>query len=92
MTTHTPSATSIDVPNREKLDVLLESFPTFTSMEPLASHMNEPFPILERVPMDMTIDPQWNFMACVPHGTVDETIEAIMHLTDYLAMQMMEEV
>ena len=90
--THTPSATSIDVPNREKLDVLLESFPTFTSMEPLASHMNEPFPILERVPMDMTIDPQWNFMACVPHGTVDETIETIMHLTDYLAMQMMEEV
>ncbi|KAL6332738.1 hypothetical protein AAG906_014647 [Vitis piasezkii] len=60
-------------------------------MEPSASHMNELFPILERVPMDMTIDPQWNFMACVPHGTVDETIEAIMHLTDYLAMQMMEE-
>lgn len=87
LSAYTPLATPINVPNREKLDVILERFPTFTSMEPSTSHLNEFFSILERVPVDMTIDPQQNFMAHVPHGTIDKTIEAIMHLKNYLAMQ-----
>lgn len=86
----TLSATLVDVPSREELDVLLKRFPTFTNMEPLTSHMNELFPILKRIPMDVTVDPQQNFMAHVPHGTTEETIEAIMHLKDYTTMQTTE--
>ena len=37
--------------------------------------------------MDVTAGPQQNFMARVPHGTISETIEAIMRLKDYSAMQ-----
>ena len=48
---HIPPTTLIDVPNREEMDVLLEHFPIFTNMEPPTSHMNELFPILERVSM-----------------------------------------
>ena len=45
---------------------------------------------MERVPVDMTTDPQQNCMARVPNGTSSETIEAIMRLKDYSAMQTME--
>ena len=48
----------VDVPNREELDVLLERFPIFTNMEPPMYHMNELFPILEMIPVDVTVDPQ----------------------------------
>ena len=54
----TPPVALVDVPNREELDVLLERFPIFTNMEPPMYHMNELFPILERIPADMTVDPQ----------------------------------
>lgn len=82
----TLSATPIDVLNWEELDVLLERFPTFTNMEPPMSHMNELFPLLEMIPMDVATDPQQNFMAHVPHGTIEETIEVIMHLKNYTTM------
>ncbi|KAJ9684960.1 hypothetical protein PVL29_017114 [Vitis rotundifolia] len=49
LSVQTPSATPVDVPSREKLDILLERFPTFTNMEPPMYHMNELFPILERI-------------------------------------------
>ena len=52
--------------------------------------MNELFPIMERVLVDVTIDLQQNFMAHVPHGTSGKTIEVIMCLKDYLAMQIEE--
>ena len=87
---HTPPTAPIDVPNWEELDIHLERFPTFTNMEPPISHMNELFPIMERVPVDVTADPQQNRMASIPHGTSSETIEAIMRLKDYSAMQIVE--
>lgn len=52
-----PPTSPIDVPNREKLDVLLEHFPTFTNMEPSAFHTNELFLVLERIPVDVIVDP-----------------------------------
>lgn len=48
--------------------------------------MNELFLILERIPMDVIVDPQQNFMASVLHGTIYEIIEAIMRLKDYTTM------
>ena len=48
---HIPPTALIDVLNREEMDVLLEHFPIFTNMEPPTSHMNELFPILEKVSM-----------------------------------------
>lgn len=54
----TSSTAPIDVPNREESNVLLECFPTFTNMEPATFHMNKLFPMLERIPMDVTADPQ----------------------------------
>lgn len=53
----TPPTAHVDVPSWEKLDVLLEQFPTFTNIESPMSHMNELFPILERIPIDMIVDP-----------------------------------
>ena len=49
-------AISVDVPNWEELNVLLERFPTFVNMEPLTYHMNELFSVMERIPMDVSID------------------------------------
>ena len=49
-------AISVDVANWEELNVLLERFPTFVNMEPLTSHMNELFSVMERIPMDVSID------------------------------------
>lgn len=80
----------VDVPSWEELDVFLEHFPIFTNMEPLTSHMNEFFLILEKILVDVTADPQQNFMTRILHGTTNKTIEAIMHLKDYTTMQMME--
>ena len=40
--------------------------------------------------MDVTANPQQNFMARVPHRTIDKTIEAIMCLKDYTTMKMAE--
>ena len=40
--------------------------------------------------MDVTDDPQQNFMARIPHGTSNETMEAIMRLKDYSTMQAVE--
>ena len=40
--------------------------------------MNELFSILERILVDVTIDHSQNFMACVPHGIKDATIEVVM--------------
>lgn len=54
----TSSIAPIDVPNREESNVLLECFPTFTNMEPATFHMNKLFPMLERIPVDVTADPQ----------------------------------
>lgn len=87
---HTPSAALVDVPSREELDVLLDHFSTFTNMEPPASHMNKIFPIMEQVLVDMIADPQQNFMARVSHGTSSETIETIIRLKDYSAIQTTE--
>ena len=56
-------------------------------MELPASYMNEFFPIMERIPINITIDPSQSFMACVLHETTDVTIEAIMRLEDYMTMQ-----
>lgn len=56
--TQTLSTAPIDVPNREESNVLLECFPTFTNMEPATFHMNKLFPMLERIPVDVTADPQ----------------------------------
>lgn len=86
----TSLAAHIKVLSWRELNILLERFPIFTNMEPLASHMNELFPMTERIPMDVTVDPQHNFMACVSNGTTDETIEAIMCLKDYTIMKTME--
>ena len=64
----------------------MERFCTFTNMEPLKSHMNELFPVLKRILVDVTADPHrtsWLF----PHGSTHETIEAIMRLKDYTTMQ-----
>ncbi|KAL6321868.1 hypothetical protein AAG906_035572 [Vitis piasezkii] len=87
---HTPLVAPADMPCWKELDVILECFPTYTNMEPPISHINELFLIMERVPVDVTIDPQQNFMARVPYGTSNKTIEAIMRLKDYLVMQMTE--
>ena len=54
----TPPTALINVLSREELDVLLEHSPTFTNMEPPSSHMNELIPILERIPVDVTVDPR----------------------------------
>lgn len=75
-----------DVPSREELEVFLERFCTFTNMEPPKSHMNELFPVLKRILVDVTVDPHrtsWLF----PHGSTHKTIEAIMRLKDYTTMQ-----
>ena len=72
--------------NQEVLDVLLECFLTFTNMEPPTSHMNKFFLILQKISMDVTANPHQNFMTRVPHGTIDKTIEVIMHLKDYMTM------
>ena len=47
-------------------------------MEPPVSHMNELFPILERILVDVTTDQSQNFMAYVPHRIIDATIEVVM--------------
>lgn len=86
----TPQVAFVDVFSREELDVLLERFPTFTNMDPPMYHMNELFPILERIIVDVTVDPQQNFMARVLHGTSDETIEVIMRLKGFSVMQTAE--
>lgn len=65
----------------------MEHFPTFMEIELPASYMNEFFPIMERIPINITIDPSQSFMACVLHETTDVTIEAIMRLEDYMTMQ-----
>lgn len=85
----TPPTAHANVHSREELDILLERFPTFINIEP-SSHMNKLFPMLERILVDVIADPQQNFMACVPHGTTNETIEAIMHLKNYTTMQKAE--
>lgn len=54
----TSSTAPIDVPNREESNVLLECFPTSTNMGPTTFHMNKLFPMLERIPVDVTADPQ----------------------------------
>ena len=87
---HTPLVAPTDVPRWEELDVFLECFPTYTNMEPPTSHINELFLIMERVPVDVITDPQKNLMARVLYGTSNKTIEAIMRLKDYLAMQTAE--
>lgn len=83
----TSSVAHIDVPSQEELDIFLEHFSIFTNMKPPTSHMNGIFLILGRILVDVTTDPQKNFMAHVSHGTTDETIKAIMHLKDYTTMQ-----
>ena len=85
-----PLVAFIDVPSQEELDVLLERFPTYISMEPPMSYMNKLFSMMDKIPVDVISDPQQNFMARVLHGTSNETIEAIMHLKDYISMQTME--
>lgn len=57
LSAQTSSVAPIDVPNREELNILLECFPIFTNMESATSHMNELFPMLERIPMDVTANP-----------------------------------
>lgn len=57
----TPSAQSslvvpTDVLSREELNVMLECFPTFIEMKPPTFHMNELFSVLERIPVDVTIE------------------------------------
>lgn len=86
----TSLAAHVEVLSWGELDILLERFPTFTNMEPLASHINKLFPMVERIPMDVIVDPQHNFMAHVSNGTTDKTIKAIMCLKDYTIMQMVE--
>ena len=54
------------------------------------SYMNKLFLMMDKVPVDVIGDPQQNFMARVLQGTSNETIEAIMHLKDYISMQIME--
>ena len=50
------------------------------------SYMNKLFLMMDKIPVDVIGDPQQNFMARVLHGTSNETIEAIMHLKDYISM------
>lgn len=83
-------AAPTDVLCREKLDILLERFLTFINIESPTSHMNELFTTLKRIPVDVTVDSQQNFIACVLHGTTNETIEVIMRLKDYMTMQTTE--
>lgn len=85
---HTPLVAPVNVLSQEELDVLLKHFPTFTNMEPPVSYMKELFPIMKWVLVDVTADLQQNFMAHVPHGTSGKTMEVIMQLKDYSAMQM----
>lgn len=59
MSNSQPSLTAyVDVSSREELDILLECFPTFIDIEFPASHMNELFLVLERIPVDVVADPQ----------------------------------
>ena len=81
-----PLVAFIDITSQEELDVLLEHFPTFISMESLMSYMNKLFLMMDKIPVDVIGDPQQNFMARVLQGTSNETIEAIMHLKDYISM------
>lgn len=53
-----PPTAHVDVSSREELDILLERFPTFIDIESPKSHMNELFPVLERIPVDVTANPQ----------------------------------
>ncbi|KAJ9689144.1 hypothetical protein PVL29_014679 [Vitis rotundifolia] len=55
---HFSLAAPINVPSREELDVFLQRFPIFTNIEPPISHMNELFPIMKQILVDVTIDPQ----------------------------------
>lgn len=79
-------AAPTNVPSKEELDILLEHFPIFTEMELPAFYMNELFSIMERILIDVNIDPSYNFMARVLHRTIDATIEAIMRLEDYMTI------
>lgn len=88
--TQPPLNASADVHSREELDVLLEHFSTFVDMEPLMANMSKLFPIMQQIPINVTNDPQQNFFARIPYGTLYETIKVIMHLKDYLTMQTVE--
>lgn len=79
-------AAPTDVLCWEKLDILLERFLTFINIESPTSHMNKLFTTLKRIPVDVTVDSQQNFIACVLHGTTNETIKVIMRLKDYMTM------
>ncbi|KAJ9705779.1 hypothetical protein PVL29_003738 [Vitis rotundifolia] len=81
--TQPSSNASIDVHSRDELDVLLKRFSTCVDMEPLVANMSELFLVMQQIPIDVTSDPQQNFFARIPYGTLDETVEAIMHLKDY---------
>lgn len=59
-------------------------------MELPTFYMNELFSIMERISIDVNIDPSYNFMARVLYGTIDVTIEAIMRLEDYMTIQMID--
>ena len=74
------------MPSRNELDELLEHFPTFIDMEPLASNMSKIFPTTQQILVDVIGDPKQNFIAWVQYGTSNETIEAIMRLKKYLIM------
>ena len=52
--------------------------------------MNELFLVLERIPIHVIVDSSHNFMAHVPHGTTNATIEVVICLKDYTTMQTME--
>lgn len=51
------SVAPTDVLSQEELDVLLERFTMFINMESPVSHMNELFLMLERIPVDVIVDP-----------------------------------
>ena len=78
------------MPSRNELDELLEHFPTFIDMEPLASNMSKIFPTTQQILVDVVGDPKKNFIAWVQYGTSNETIEAIMRLKKYSIMQTVE--
>lgn len=78
------------MPSREELDELLEHFPMFIEMESSASNMSELFPTMQHISMEIASDPKKNFIARVPYGTWNETIEVIMRMKEYSVMQTTE--
>lgn len=77
-----------NVPSR--LDELLKHFPIFTDMEPLMSNMNDLFSTTQQILEEVDSNLEQSFITRIYFGILNNTIKAIMHMKEYIAMQTAE--